>query len=72
MKDIINNLKGISYIQNGNTIKTVKKDNKQLIIRKINNSKYCYNIYVFKNDNLYMDYEALTIQEAIKTMEVYI
>lgn len=72
MKDIINNLKGISYIQNGNTIKTVKKDNKQLIIRKINNSKYCYNIYVFKNDNLYMDYETLTIQEAIKTMEVYI
>lgn len=72
MKDIISLLKfKVSYKLDNNVIKTVKKDNKQIVIKKINNSKYCYNVFVFENDLLYMDYEALTITEVEKVIKSF-
>ena len=73
MKNILELLKdNVNYELKENVIKTEKRNNIQLLIRKANNTKYCYNIFVFKNDNLYCDYECLNLQEAIKTVKVFI
>ena len=72
MKSILEVLTSIDFELKENVIKTAIKNDTQLLIRKANNTKYCYNIFVFKNDNLYCDYECLNLQEVIKTIKVFI
>ena len=73
MKNILEVLKdNVNYELKENVIKTAIKNDTQLLIRKVNNTKYCYDIFVFKNDNLYCDYERLNLEEAAKTIKVFI
>ena len=72
MKSILEVLTSIDFELKENVIKTAIKNDTQLLIRKVNNTKYCYNIFVFKNDSLYCDYDCLNLKEAIKTIKVFI
>ena len=72
MKSILEVLTSIDFELKENVIKTEKRNNIQLLIRKANNTKYCYSIFAFKNDSLYCDYDCLNLKEAIKTIKVFI